>query len=427
MVNRSLPDGWEWKTLEDVLDSDGVFIDGDWVESKDQDPEGEIRLIQLADVGDGYYRNRSNRFLTHEKALELGCTFLEKGDLLIARMPDPLGRACIFPGDKKQSVTVVDVCIVRTKNAEHRWLMHAINSPQFRADVESLQSGSTRKRISRKNLAKLKLPFPPLPEQERIVSRIEELFSDLEAGVAALERVRAGLRRYKASVLKAACEGMLLKDEGGWVKDESKLPEGWKWVTLEELSSDANYGTSQKCDYNENEFPVVRIPNIISGNIELSDLKFAIDGSGLRDKDSLAPGDLLIVRTNGSRDLIGKSALIRRPLEKQLYFASYLIRYRIADYENVGSWIATIWDSPFIRAWIETVVSTTAGQYNLNIAKLNKLPIPLPPLDEQQRIVAEVERRLSVVGEVESAVEAGLARAAKLRQAILKHAFEGKL
>src|SRR3972149_247363 len=187
---RSLPDGWELRTIEDVVDSEGVFIDGDWVESKDQDPNGEIRLIQLADVGDGYYRNRSNRFLTHKRALELGCTFIEKGDLLIARMPDPLGRARIFPGDTKQSVTVVDVCIVRTKNAEHRWLMYAINSPKFRADVESLQSGSTRKRISRKNLARLKLPIPPLSEQERIVSRIEELLSDLDAGVAALERVR---------------------------------------------------------------------------------------------------------------------------------------------------------------------------------------------------------------------------------------------
>src|SRR6266568_6955653 len=100
-----LPPGWALANLPDMLAQDGVFSDGDWVESKDQDPGGDVRLIQLADVGDGSYRNRSARFLTSSKAHELGCTFLQPGDVLIARMPDPLGRACLFPGDAKASVT----------------------------------------------------------------------------------------------------------------------------------------------------------------------------------------------------------------------------------------------------------------------------------------------------------------------------------
>src|ERR1035441_2972954 len=104
----TLPSGWEWKTIPDLVSDDGVFIDGDWVESKDQDPNGDVRLIQLADVGDGAYRDKSDRFMTKAKAEELRCTFLSQGDVLIARMPDPLGRACIFPGDTKPSVTVVD-------------------------------------------------------------------------------------------------------------------------------------------------------------------------------------------------------------------------------------------------------------------------------------------------------------------------------
>ena len=108
-----LPSGWQEVALEDLVGPDGIFVDGDWVESKDQDPQGDVRLIQLADVGDGEYRDRSERFLTSEKARELGCTFLEAGDLLVARMPDPLGRACIFPGDRRRAVTVVDVAVVR--------------------------------------------------------------------------------------------------------------------------------------------------------------------------------------------------------------------------------------------------------------------------------------------------------------------------
>src|SRR5207237_2928811 len=100
------------QTLASLLE-DGIFIDGDWIESKDQDPSGEVRLIQLADVGDGVFRNRSSRVLTMEKAKELRCTFLQPGDVLVARMPDPLGRACIFPGVGRPAVTAVDVCILR--------------------------------------------------------------------------------------------------------------------------------------------------------------------------------------------------------------------------------------------------------------------------------------------------------------------------
>ena len=113
-----LPNGWAHGCLPDLISSDGLFVDGDWIESKDQDQDGDVRLIQLADIGDGRYVNKSNRFLTHAKAVELGCTFLKRGDVLIARMPDPLGRACIFPGDSKQAVTVVDVCVARG-NARH--------------------------------------------------------------------------------------------------------------------------------------------------------------------------------------------------------------------------------------------------------------------------------------------------------------------
>jgi type I restriction enzyme S subunit len=102
------------------LESAEVFVDGDWVESKDQDPNGDVCLIQLADVGDGEYFNKSARFLTTSKARALKCTFLKEGDVLIARMPDPLGRACIFPADPKPTVTVVDICIVRPGRSRAR-------------------------------------------------------------------------------------------------------------------------------------------------------------------------------------------------------------------------------------------------------------------------------------------------------------------
>jgi len=214
LVEDDLPSGWELATIGDLVGEDGIFTDGDWVESKDQDPNGDVRLIQLADIGNGEYRDRSSRFLTYKKALELRCAFIDKGDVLVARMPHPLGRACIFPGDKKTSVTVVDVCIIRPRNNDisKRWLMYFINAPAFRVAVASLESGSTRKRISRKNLARISFPVPPSDEQNRIVAEIEKQFSRLDEAVENLKRVKVNLKRYKASVLKAAVEGKLTED-----------------------------------------------------------------------------------------------------------------------------------------------------------------------------------------------------------------------
>ncbi len=211
-METELPKGWAHAAIENLIPADGVFVDGDWVESKDQDPNGEVRLIQLADVGDGVFRNRSARFLTREKAAKLRCTFLKRGDLLVARMPDPLGRACVFPleGDER-FVTVVDVCIIRTSDdfISPEFLRSAINYLGTRKQIDDLQTGTTRKRISRTNLATVTIPLPPLAEQRRIVAKIEELFSELDAGEESLRRARRQLGVYRQSLLKQAFEGKL--------------------------------------------------------------------------------------------------------------------------------------------------------------------------------------------------------------------------
>ena len=219
-----LPVGWHWATIGALVGKDGVFTDGDWIESKDQDPNGGVRLIQLADVGDGVYLDKSSRYLTAKKSRELNCTYLNSGDVLIARMPEPLGRACIFPGDPKASVTAVDVCIVRTgeNGTDHRCLAWLVNSPEFRRGVALLQSGSTRRRISRKNLATIPLPVPPLPEQHRIVAEIEKQFTRVDTSVAALKRAQANLKRYRTSALKAACEGKLVPTEAELARAEGR-------------------------------------------------------------------------------------------------------------------------------------------------------------------------------------------------------------
>ena len=174
-----VPADWVFVPLEMLAMPAGLFTDGDWVESKDQDPSGDVRLTQLADVGTGEFRNRSSRFMNAVTAARLNCTFLNKGDILIARMPDPIGRACIFLGDPKPCVTVVDVAVLRlgSQDFDAAYVVHAINSSQFSKNVQSKAAGTTRSRISRGNLSMLPFPLPPLAEQHRIVAKVDELMA----------------------------------------------------------------------------------------------------------------------------------------------------------------------------------------------------------------------------------------------------------
>lgn len=166
----------EWQSLKlvELTNPGGLMKDGDWIESKDQDPNGEVRLIQLADIGDGGFLNKSSRFLTRDRANELKCTFLREDDILIARMPDPIGRACIFPKIGQSSVTAVDVCIVRVKpGIDNNWLMYAINETKFRNEIFRLSIGTTRTRISRKALEKIDIIVPQIEEQQQIAAVLQ--------------------------------------------------------------------------------------------------------------------------------------------------------------------------------------------------------------------------------------------------------------
>ncbi len=135
-ASNTVPEGWSESTIGEITRKDSLFCDGDWVESKDQDPAGSNRLIQLADVGDGVFVNKSSRYMNDEQFERLKCTELKKNDILIARMPDPLGRACLYPLDEGRAATVVDVAVIRTPHANHYWLMSAINSSDFRYQID---------------------------------------------------------------------------------------------------------------------------------------------------------------------------------------------------------------------------------------------------------------------------------------------------
>jgi type I restriction enzyme S subunit len=206
----TLPDGWRDVTIGEVAEG-GLFTDGDWVESKDQDPAGGVRLTQLADVGEGVFRDRSDRWLRDDQAERLGVTYLSPGDLLIARMPDPLGRCCAVPALDAPAVTVVDVAVLRIMNEDAlpAYVMWCLNSPGLRSNMVAVASGTTRLRVSRKNLAAILLPLPPLAEQTKIVEVLEEQLSRLDAALAAADLIEKRSAALRRSLLHAAFTGRL--------------------------------------------------------------------------------------------------------------------------------------------------------------------------------------------------------------------------
>lgn len=333
---------------------------------------------------------------------------------------------------------------------------------------DPLATGTTFAAISGDTLRACEIPLAPLAEQRRIVEVLEAQLTRLDAAVAALERARANLKRYRAAVLKAAVEGRLVPQDPAdepaaellarilrerherWEagqrakgKDPAKLtypepaapdtatlpelPEGWVWASLDQLAWDAGYGTSERCVYDGSGPPVLRIPNVVGGRVSLDDLKFAISKQERKPEDAVAPNDLLIIRTNGSKSLVGKSALVTSEYARLHYFASYLIRFRLLPIGSIPQWIASIWDSDLVRRWIDSMAATSAGQYNVNSANLRKIPIAIPPATYAQRAVERIETELSICDGVELQFDLSAARASRLRQSLLSEAFAGNL
>lgn len=376
-----LPEGWTLNPLAKILQP-SLFIDGDWVESKDQSPDGDVRLVQLADIGDGHFIDKSDRHLTKDAAVRLKCTFLKKGDLLVARMPEPLGRCCVFPLDGEESfVTVVDVAVMRPHdNFNSIWLMNLVNSGYARKFIEDNAGGTTRKRISRKNLGGLPLPVPPLNEQHRIA----EILSSVDASIQATQAVIEQAERVKRGLMEELLTGGL----GSAAIERGEVPEGWRLLPLGEFAKIKNGFAFKSKEFLSDDSAdgdvslVVRMSDFNGGYVDTSHCKRIqkTTANGL-EKFRLKQGDILVAMSGATVGKLGRVPATAR----ELY-----LNQRVGCMQPTQCSAEFLWqlvNTPFFQA---TVLAAATGnaQPNISSKELEKIQFALPPEDTQHLIVS---------------------------------------
>lgn len=204
--------GWLNRELITICE---IFADGDWIESKDQSDSG-IRLIQTGNVGFGKFKNRDSkaRYISEETFKRLRCTEIKEGDILVSRLPDPVGRACIIPELTEKSITAVDCTIIRTKQEiiNPRFLNYFFQSPQYFERVKKNITGATRQRISRSLLGKILVPIAPLLIQQNIVEKLDAISEEIDKAQTLFNQKNSEFILLKQSILKQAFSGELVQD-----------------------------------------------------------------------------------------------------------------------------------------------------------------------------------------------------------------------
>ncbi|MCE2723606.1 MAG: restriction endonuclease subunit S [Burkholderiales bacterium] len=418
--------------------------------------EGDIPWVKSGELPDGPVAEIQES-ISEEALNNSSAKLFPAGTLLIALYGATVGKLGVLT---KAAATNQAVCAVFPSAAlEQKYLFWFLRFKR-RALIESAIGGA-QPNISQGILRNLEVPLPEIAEQQEVVAEIEKQFSRLDEAIANLKRVKANLKRYKAAVLKAAVEGRLVPTEAelarkdghdyetgeqllqriletrrrewkgkGKYKEPSSnaeatvtaTPEGWTIATIEQLSSIVEYGTSAKTTENDVGVPVLRMGNIFEGSFDFSKLKYLPSTHAEFPKLLLNHGDLLFNRTN-SPELVGKSAVFNEQI-RSYSFASYLIRARFVE-PVAPDFVAAYINSSFGRAWVKSVVTQQVGQANVNGSKLQALTVPLPPALEQQRIAAEIDRRLSLISSLEAQVASNLRRAERLRSSVLASAFAG--
>jgi type I restriction enzyme S subunit len=303
---------------------------------------------------------------------------------------------------------------------DQSWLKYRLVSDAQKLDAAG--TGSTFRQIDKSTLVLWEINLPPLNEQRRIVDKLARLGDRQRSARNELNHIPKLIARYKQSVLAAACSGKLTED---W-RIKQNLDDSWHTTNLGSLIQNIRYGTSKKCDYTPLLTPVLRIPNIGNGYIIHSDIKYAEFSPNEIESLQLQIGDILIIRSNGSLDLVGKSAIVSES-EQGFLYAGYLIRLRPKVEVILPKYLYFHLIEPLTRSEIESRAKSTSGVNNINSQELQSLIFNIPSLEEQKEIVRRVEKMFAKIDKMEEEYQKAVKLCDRLEQATLAKAFRGEL
>ena len=200
------------------------------------------------------------------------------------------------------------------------------------------------------------------------------------------------------------------------------VPGNWIWATLADVTLGFRYGTSMKCSYEPIGVPVLRIPNVSNGRVNIEDLKFGSLPAREVEDLRLQLGDILMVRSNGSLSIVGRPALVEAHAVGFCY-AGYLVRVRPSVNHVNPRYLLHMLNAAYVRDQIEIPIRTTVGLKNVNTTELGILTIPLPPLAEQQRIVAKVDELMALCDKLKAQLTTTQTESRRLLEAVLHEAL----
>jgi type I restriction enzyme, S subunit len=411
---KDLPIGWIMTDLQSIVINpmqdivDGPF--GSNLKSSEYKDSG-FPLIRIQNIDRNNFKNDNIKFVSQRKFEQIKRHSFKSGDIVITKLGQPLGKACIIPYSLVEGIIVADLVRLRINNEyiNSKFLTYQINSEKIIKQFQLHTKGTTRLRVNLAHVKNINIVLPPLLEQQRIVEKLDILLNKLDASLVDLKYAQRQIGYFRQSVLKDAFEGKLLENEVN--------TEEWEWVQLGNVSD--NVGKSK--DYNlVDEFVYIDINAIDNSSLKIVEPK----KYKWRDAPSRAQQ---IIKTN---DILFST--VRTYLKN--------IAYVSKDYDNqVASTGFCV-----IRSKINSKYVFYLVQSNSFLEPLNKIQrgtsypavrnsdvfervIPVPPNDIQQKIVEKIETLFSQADVLELENKKHLKQAEILRGALLKAAFEGKL
>lgn len=391
------PANWGKHKLADVLDvQNGYAFDSDQFSDTSGMPLIRIRDLKVGTRTEAYFDG------AYDSSYLVGA-----GDYLIGMD----GNFGCFRWQGPSALLNQRVCRLRnfSDQVDPEFIFFGIN--EHLTEIEANTNYATVKHLSSKQIKSIEMAFPPLNEQHRIVARIK----------ACIERIDEieGLRKEAALEAHALLPASL-------ATVFRELEEQHPLARVGDVITESRYGTSQKCLAPDTATPVLRIPNVAQGEVNFEKLKYTELGAPELSRLAMQEGDVLVVRTNGSPDLVGRCAVFEGA-DQAFAYASYLIRLRPDRTKVDPRYLAFFLSSTLGRDAIEKIKRTSAGQYNINSENLRAIELPLPPLTEQQRIAQRLRDQQVVARTIANDQLSRVDEASLLRNAVLRKAFAGEL